>query len=113
MSVRIRSAGIQTLLLLCCAVALATDLGMEWRGQISGWTGVDRSRGETEMQMGIRYIPQAKLALPLNEEQFVDVEVALHTLALLVGDSHSTGLDLYRLTFRFATAQTATPPRLQ
>jgi hypothetical protein len=66
--------------------------------------------------MGIRYIPEWILEHYLNDEMFVDTEVALNGFASI--DTHrdpveDADLDLYRLKLRFATNQTETQVGLQ
>lgn len=84
-------------------------------GQFSLWSVISK-QDEWRNNMGIRYIPEWTLDQPLNDEIFLDTEVALNGFAAI--DSHGdpyqdADLDWYRLKLRLASNQTETQIGLQ
>lgn len=90
-------------------------LQYDFTGQLSGWTNETRNRGTWRNISGLRYIPQLSLKLPLTDDMFLDTEISFN--GYLANDTEDqiedSDLELYRLKFRFATAQSETRIGLQ
>ena len=85
------------------------------RGQASGWHIETRNQGDRYYNSGLRYIPQLSLVQTIGGDRFLDLEISLNGL-VSTGSSEAdedASLDLYRLKFRLATAQTETRLGLQ
>lgn len=104
--------GIVCLLTLAHSVpSSATEL--DWRGQVSGWTMASESEDTRTKQVGIRYLPEATLMLPVSDESFFDLGVSLNGFAAEGDVEDRFDVDFYRMKLRFATAQTETVLGLQ
>lgn len=78
------------------------------RGQVSAWIVGSSDGGEHFHNGGIRYIPQYTFRQPIDGERFFDLAVMLNGWAAFgsAKNADDADLELYRLAFRFATAQT-------
>ena len=87
----------------------------DFSGQLSGWTVETGNKGSWENKSGLRYIPRLILEQPFYDDSFFDTEVSFNGfLTSNSGNSsENSDLELYRLKFRFATAQTETRIGLQ
>ena len=85
----------------------------EIRGQLSLWGIGSRAFGKWNKSLGIRYIPEAAIDYYLNDEMFFDADLSLNSFLSTDFDNSKSDVDLYRLKFRFATAQSETRIGLQ
>ncbi len=74
-----------------------------FQGQASGWLALTK-----EPEIGLRYIPEFRLASSLDDERTVDAEIALNSRAALPFESpgdFDSDIELYRLWLRYSSSQ--------
>ena len=89
----------------------ATAQSMSFQGQASGWVALME-----ESEIGLRYIPEFRLAGSLDDEKTIDAEIALNSRVWMPFDSLdevSSDLNLYRLWLRYSSSQFETRLGLQ
>ncbi len=95
-------------------VLLAGNLlaqSMSFQGQASGWLALTK-----ESEIGLRYIPEFRVAGSLDDERTIDAEIALNSRISMPFDSPGEGssdVDLYRLWQRYSSSQFETRLGLQ
>ncbi len=96
-------------LVLLAGSVLAQSISFQ--GQASGWLALTK-----KPEIGLRYIPEFRLARSLDDEKTIDAEIALNSFISMPFDSPGEGdsdLDLYRLWLRYSSSQFETRLGLQ
>lgn len=99
------------ILLMLPMATSAVDWG--YRGQFSIWTRPFNSNDEWKFGLGARYFPELTLEYNLTDEIFFDTELSLNVFINSDFTTTIKEVKLYRLKFRFATAQSETRIGLQ
>ncbi len=76
---------------------------ISFQGQASGWLALTK-----EPEIGLRYIPEFRVAGSLDDEKTIDAEIALNSRIWMPFDSPGDGdsdVDLYRLWLRYSSTQ--------
>ena len=84
---------------------------ISFQGQASGWLALTK-----EPEIGLRYIPEFRVAGSLNDEKTIGTEMALNSHAALPIKSPSdfdSDIELYRLWLRYSSSQFETRLGLQ
>lgn len=90
-------------------------IGMDFRGQLSGWATGSRIHHQWEHNGGIRYIPTATLEHSLDGDSTLGIEISLDCYAVSGSQPHEddSRMNFYRANIRYATIQTETLLGLQ
>lgn len=112
----IRCSFISLIAFSCCVVpARAAAVEHDIRGQASAWYIESKDNDARTYNVGIRYIPQYGVTYYIDDERLLEFDISLNAFAYTGNRNQvdTIDVDLYRLKFRYATAQTETRLGLQ
>jgi hypothetical protein len=80
---------------------------------MSGWMGGSRDGNVQDKQIGLRYLPEISYSSLADNGGLLETVISVHGFVSSYQDEIFKDLDLYRLSFRYATMQSETQIGLQ
>lgn len=112
----IRYSLLYLFLISCIALPVSgTAVEHDLKGQVSGWYIESNDNDARLYNVGLRYIPQYGITYYIDDERLLEFDISLNAFAYTGSRSQADTIDvdIYRLKFRYATAQTETRIGLQ